>query len=99
MGIEARRSPRVTLAIPLILKYEDDVVRAQTVTVNSHGALVHSRNGFFVGAELRVTNVNSAENTRAWVVFTRESEKKGYFDVGFEFLGATTTFWGPVYRW
>jgi hypothetical protein len=93
-----RRSPRVLLAVPLRIRHEDRSVEVKTVTVSAHGALVHSPESFFIGADLIVTNITLSKSAKAWVVFMRESDRQKLFDVGFEFLPPAPAFWGSAYR-
>jgi hypothetical protein len=86
------------LAVPLRIEHKDRSIDGQTVTVSAHGALVQCPESLYTGAHLIVTNIKLAKSAKAWVVFIRESDRQGIFDVGFEFLPPSPDFWGSAYR-
>ena len=98
MNKESRRSPRVALVHPLRVRFGDEVTQAESVTVNAHGALIHSPAPMYLGTRLVVVNQRTGHTARAWVVWGREADRPGLHAAGIEFLQAAPHFWGPAYR-
>ena len=98
MNKESRRSPRIALVHPLRVRYGDEVTEAESVTVNAHGALIHSPVPMFLGTRLVVVNQRTGHAARALVVWGRQSDRPGLHAVAIKFLPAAPRFWGPAYR-
>ena len=97
---EHRRSGRLALVIPLIVKWSNDknvVVReeAEAVEVSMHGAVLRMSERPPVGVEVELTNCASDEVARARVVDIRRWKPN---IVAVELLVPSDSFWGITFK-
>jgi len=95
---EARRSPRVTLRVPLRVEGEGSAGGAHTVIVNRHGALVLCRLACAEGIRLDVWNLETGERALFRVVLYGGEDLPGLHKLGIELLEDRPAFWGPAYE-
>lgn len=90
-GIEGRRSERVVLEVPIAVSCDGGPpVRAHTLVVNGHGALIVSPCLFRPEALLRVVNQETGRSASSWV---GGEDLPGLFKLGIEILGVAAEFW------
>jgi len=95
--IDRRRMVRVALCVPLRVHREIETqgkfpIRAKTVSVNGHGALLQCDAPMSPGDPLRVVNEISGQVIEARVTsMRRERDEKAY--VGVEFIAPSAKFW------
>ena len=95
---EGRRSIRCLLTVPLAVSSEgDDFVRAHTLVVNAHGALIVAPRPFPAEALLRVVNQDTGQTARCRIAWCGGEEAPGLFKFGIELQGVAPGFWGVLY--
>ena len=98
-GMEGRRSERILLKVPIAVSCDgEDPVRAHTLVVNGHGALILAPRLFPEDALLRVVNQETGQSALCRVACCCGEELPGLFKVGIEILGAAAHFWGAPYE-
>jgi hypothetical protein len=96
-GIEDRRSKRVALEIPIAVSGDGGpLVRAHTLVVNGHGALILSPRVFHPEALLRVINQETGRAALCRVAWIGGEDLPGLFKLGIEILGVAAEFWGTL---
>jgi len=94
-GIEGRRSVRVLLKVPIAVSCDGEPpVRAHTLVVNGHGALILSPRLFRREALLRVVNQETGRAAICRVAWNGGEDLPGLFKLGIEILGVAPEFWG-----
>jgi hypothetical protein len=98
LGTEGRRSERVLLEVPIAVSCDgDEPVRAHTVVVNGHGALILCPRAFRTDALLRVVNQETGCAALCRIAWSGGQELPGLFKLGIEILGvAPPRFWGAA---
>src|SRR5215470_14449518 len=96
-GPEGRRSVRCLLTVPLAVSENDEVVRAHTVVVNAHGALIIAPRSFRPDSLLRVVNQDTGETALCRVAWRGGEDLQGLFKIGIELQGVAPAFWGVLY--
>ena len=94
-GPEARRSARVLLSLPIELQGDGRAVRAHTVVVNRHGAMVLCPLPYRADQLLRIRDLSRGETALCRVVWCGGEDLPGLFKLGIE-IGAVD-FWGRAY--
>ena len=95
---EARRSERCLLSVPIAVAGDGRaVVRAHTLVVNAHGALILCPCAFRADALLRVVNQDSGRTALCRVAWSGGEDLPGLFKLGIELLGDARDFWGALY--
>lgn len=99
---ERRRSPRVSLSIPLQVKWtnaDGQVSEEQTSTevLNGAGARIRLRNPVHMGLEIEIVNLENQESAWARVVWAGDHSPEDGQRVGIEFLTPRAAFWGSRY--
>ncbi|MFQ5662711.1 MAG: PilZ domain-containing protein [Terriglobia bacterium] len=99
---DRRRSPRVSLSIPLRVKWscaEGTIKEEQTRTevLNGAGARIHLMIAVDRGTEMEIVNLENQESARARVVWASEHSPQEGQRVGIEFLTPRAAFWGSQY--
>lgn len=93
---DARRSKRVYIAIPVIVKgqlgTETFEERASTESVNAHGCMIRLAKVVNRGQTLTLTNIKSEEAVECRVVYIGQSEG-GRIQAGIEFNRPAGYFW------
>jgi len=96
-GIEGRRSERVVLEVPIAVSCDGGPpVRAHTLVVNGHGALILSPRVFPAEALLRVINQETGRTAICRVAWVGGEDLPGLFKLGIEILGVAGEFWGRL---
>lgn len=95
---ERRRSPRVSLVIPVQLDWTTEAggyveVDALTEVVSAHGGLLVLKSESLPSRELRVRNLRTGAVELAAVVATME-EKNGHTKLAVTFSSPNADFWG-----
>lgn len=94
---ERRRTIRVVLTVPITVHGQTSdgekfIVRAQSQSVNRHGALVHMEEPVLMGQTLKLVNESSNRMAECRVVaIQRDRDGKTY--VGVEFVSPDANFW------
>jgi hypothetical protein len=97
-GIEGRCSERVVLEIPIAVSCDGGPpVRAHTLVVNGHGALILSPCVFRPEALLRVVNQETGRAALCRLAWIGGEDLPGLFKLGIEILGVAADFWGTPY--
>ncbi len=95
-GGEQRRSQRVMIRVPVSLQFlagdEAQNLRAHTVSVNDHGALLMSSQPLAGGVRARLKNELTGEEQSCHVVRNAVEMPDGYY-VAVEFDNPTKGFW------
>lgn len=95
LGIEGRRSERVLRKVPIAVWCDGaPAVRAHTVVVNGHGALILTPQAFRSEALVRVMNQETGEAALCRVAWCGGEDLPGLYKVGIEILGESSLFWG-----
>ncbi|HTS13547.1 MAG TPA: hypothetical protein VMH00_15625 [Candidatus Limnocylindrales bacterium] len=95
-GPERRRTHRVQIAIPVIVKGQvgskaiDE--HTKTVVVNVNGCLVRMKTGVSKGLQLSLTNAATDETADVRVSYIGRSEG-GYTEIGLGFVNPSPRFW------
>ncbi|MHB8413628.1 MAG: hypothetical protein ACYDDI_17015 [Candidatus Acidiferrales bacterium] len=93
---EARRSKRVYIAMPVIVKGQQGKdafeERASTESVNAHGGMIRLAKSVDRGQKLILTNLKSEEVVECRVVFVGQTEA-GKTQAGVEFTRPAGYFW------
>jgi hypothetical protein len=98
-GIEGRRSERILLKVPIAVSCDgEDPVRAHTLVVNGHGALILAPRLFREDALLRVVNQETGQSALCRVACCCGEDLPGLFKLGIEILGVAAHFWGSAYE-
>ena len=98
-GIDDRRSERVVLEVPIAVSCDGGPpVRAHTLVVNGHGALILSPCVFRPEALLRVVNQETGRAALCRVAWVGAEDLPGLFKLGIEILGVAAEFWGTPYE-
>jgi len=98
-GLEGRRSERILLKVPIAVSCDgEDSVRAHTLVVNGHGALIVVPRLFRPDALLRVVNQETGQAALCRVACCCGEELPGLFKLGIEILGVAAHFWGAPYE-
>ena len=92
-----RRSKRVVLDLPLVIRGEDEDKRpfqeeAFTITVSAHGGLVLLENRVAVGQKVVLLNPKTSDECEATIAFLGPPHA-GLATVGVQFLRPTPGFW------
>jgi hypothetical protein len=101
VGEERRRTPRVSISIPLQVNWTDSegkVVEEQTHTeaFSNLGARIRLKNPIEVGQEIRIVNQQNQESMLGRLVWVSEDlDEKGRL-VAFTFLTPSPDFWNTV---
>jgi hypothetical protein len=97
--MEGRRSARILLKVPIAVCCDgEEPVRAHTLVVNGHGALILVPRLFRAEALLRVVNQETGQSALCRVACCCGEELPGLFKVGIEILGLAAHFWGAAYE-
>jgi hypothetical protein len=91
-AVSPRRSQRVQIAIPVVVRGADFRETTFTVTVNAHGGIVMLTAKVSRGDEVWLINPRTSEEMPAKVVFLG-NPKGGKIPVGVEFSEASPLFW------
>ena len=95
-----RRSPRILRNVPIAVWFGGSApLRAHTVVVNAHGALILTPRPFRVDALLRVVNQESGEDAVCRVAWCGGEDLPGLYKVGIEIVGEKPAFWGETPGW
>ena len=98
-GLEGRRSERILLKVPIAVSCDgEDSVRAHTLVVNGHGALIVVPRLFREDALLRVVNQETGQSALCRVACSCGEDLPGLFKLGIELLGVAAHFWGAAYE-
>ena len=87
-----RRSQRVQIAIPVIVRGADFRETTSTVTVNAHGGFVMLKAKVLKSDLIWLINPKTTEELQVKVVFL-DNRKDGKILVGVEFTEASPLFW------
>lgn len=95
---DRRRSPRVLLEIPVVVKWRDKKgeIRSELATtkvVNAYGALLTLKAPVWVGLELEMGNLNSRATAKARVVWVGNPTAEGSVELGIELSDPHPEFW------
>jgi hypothetical protein len=93
-GESRRRSPRITLQVPIAVAFEGLVVDGQTAVVNRHGALILCGVNCAEDDLLDVTNKTTHESVRCRVVWCGSEIVDGARKLGLEMTDDRPVFWG-----
>ena len=94
LGVRGRRSERVLLKVPIAIWCDGaGPMRAHTVVVNGHGALIPSPRPFRTEAMVRVVNQESGRTALCRVAWSGGEDLPGLYKVGIEILGEPAGFW------
>ena len=96
-AVSPRRSQRVQIAIPVVVRGADFRETTLTVTVNAHGGIVMLTAKVSRGDEVWLINPRTSEEMPAKVVFLG-NPKDGKIAVGVEFSEASPLFWRINFR-
>jgi hypothetical protein len=92
---DGRRSLRIALKIPIAVWGDGAAaVRAHTVVVNRHGALILAPRPFDAETFLKVLNQESGQTVLCRVVWCGGQDLPGLYKIGIEILAAVPGFWG-----
>jgi hypothetical protein len=94
---EQRRSPRVSLRVPLGLRWEGERFVGSTLIVNGHGALLFAQRNVTVGDIFELENVRTRVFCHCRVVWQGGSDQTGFFRLGVEMLESNPGVWGSDY--
>lgn len=101
-GEERRRSPRLTLEVPVRVVWRDPQGaghehNSQTAIVSRHGALIYLAQPLPLGTELRIINHANNQSTTARIVWAGDTLPDGTARVGIEFASPVSyEFWGMM---
>jgi hypothetical protein len=94
LGIDGRRSARVLRKVAIAVWCDGaPAVRAHTVVVNGHGALILTPEPFRADALVRVVNQETGEAALCRVAWCGGEDLPGLHKVGIEILGESGRFW------
>jgi hypothetical protein len=97
-GVDSRRSARVLLKVPIAVWDERAaLIRAHTIVVNDHGALILVPRALRMEAVVMVLNQESGRVALFRVVWCGADDLPGLHKVGIEIMGQTRQFWGETY--
>lgn len=88
----SRRTHRVQISMPVVVRSKNFQEVTNTVTVNAHGCLVLLKAKVVREEQVQLLNPKTAEELPAKVVFLGKSED-GKLSVGLQFLEASPLFW------
>lgn len=93
---EKRRSQRVQLTIPVIVRGKNGATRfeeeTQTVAVSANGCLIRLKAQVARGQEISIVNPKTAEELPCSITFLGQRES-GKIEVGMEFAESSPLFW------
>jgi hypothetical protein len=93
---EKRRSQRVQLTIPVIVRGDQGSVKFQeetvTIAVSANGGLIRLKAQLSRGQQISIVNPKTAEELPCTVIFLGQKES-GKTEVGLEFSEASPLFW------
>jgi hypothetical protein len=98
LGVDARRSPRLMLEVPIEIAGAGAPVRAHTVVVSREGALVMSPRPFNEDELVRLQNLDSRDKVLCRFVWCAGEDLHGLFKLGLEIVSGTQHFWGDQYE-
>jgi len=98
---DARRSRRITLCVPLLLRWQEpggeaQQAAAQTVSLSRYGCVLTCQHRLRVATELWVEDAAAQKSARARVVY-RELAGSGPVKLGVEFLDVDD-FWAEEFK-
>jgi hypothetical protein len=96
--IERRRSRRTTTRIPLEVRVGDVHRVALTADINRDGAVMRSPIPWAIDVQLEIKNQRTGMTTQGRVVWRSGPDPAGFYNIGIEFAGAASDFWGADYR-
>jgi hypothetical protein len=97
LGVQGRRSDRVLRKVAIAVWCDGaGPMRAHTVVVNGHGALILAPQPFRAEALLRVVNQESGRTALCRVAWSGGEDLPGLYKIGIEILGEGAGFWGDV---
>jgi len=95
-GTERRRTQRVLIAMPIIVRCREGKARFEekttTVSVNANGCLVKLQAQIVRGEKVLLVNPRTTEELPCTVIFLGKKEG-GTMEVGIEFSEASPLFW------
>jgi len=96
-GVEGRRSLRILLKMPIAVWGDGSAeVRAHTVVVSRHGALILAPRPFTAGTFLKVLNQETGQTVLCRVAWCGEEDLPGLYKIGIEILPEVPR-WGDRY--
>lgn len=99
-GEERRRSQRVMIRVPVVLHFvlagQTVTVRAETLVVNDHGAMLLCQRSFDSGLKFEILNDRTRQRTRGRVTRPPRETPEGYL-VPIEFEALLPNFWGITF--
>ncbi|HKF53581.1 MAG TPA: hypothetical protein VKB26_14795 [Candidatus Acidoferrales bacterium] len=98
-GREQRRSSRFPVVVPLEVNWREATgaqfkEQAQATEVNAHGALLRMKNYPTMGIEAELTNLLTAQKTRARMAAVRRTREGEIQGIAVELLAPEESFWG-----
>jgi len=94
-GVDGRRSLRIALKVPIAVWGDGGAaVRAHTVVVNRHGALILAPRRFDAETFLKVLNQESGQTVLCRVAWCGDQDLPGLYKIGIEILAEVPCFWG-----
>lgn len=98
-GAENRRSNRFPVIVPLEVNWREASgaqfkEEAQAAEVNAHGALLQMKNYPTMGVQAELTNLLTAQKTRARMAAVRRSPGGAIQGIAIELLTPNESFWG-----
>jgi hypothetical protein len=97
MGLELRRSPRVTLKVPLRVERTGMACNGHTAVVNRHGALILCPLRCDPETAVDVWNLETGERASFRVVWSGGEDLPGLYKLGLELQEDRPSFWGAEY--
>ena len=93
--VDSRRSLRVSLKVPIAIWGDrGEAVRAHTVVVNRHGALILSPRPFGADSFIKVLNQESGQTVLCRVAWCGGQDLPGLHKIGIEIMAEVPRFWG-----
>lgn len=97
-GVDGRRSVRILLKVPIAVWGDGgDAVRAHTVVVSRHGALILAPRPFAAETFLKVLNQESGQTVLCRVVWCGGEDLPSLHKIGIEILAEVPGCWGDRY--
>jgi len=97
---ERRRSPRVTISVPVILEFTESdmqvMISARTQSVNEHGAMVACSRTLAAGTILEVQNERTGMTSPGRVTRKPVPNRDGYL-IPIELTKRADSFWGITF--
>ncbi len=95
-GAERRRTQRVQIAMPVIVRAKDGKPpfeeKTQTISVNANGCLVRIQSAVVRAQRIFLVNPHTTEELPCTVMFVGKKDG-GKTEVGLEFIEASPLFW------